>query len=561
MISLQTFLNQLHLSFNQDDYFAFVRRIDKSRSGKVNFFDFRNGLFPTQSAGSPLKTGYQHFTKDTTTGYQTYASSKPNIYDRRSQDYAPQENDESNIPSNLGHFYHRYMNHGETHAEYEPRGPVQQRSKHPEYRPATNLLDQYLQPEAQQDSYTEGSSPVFIASENKNSPIATPVERHQQMGGSFGPKKALDRLRPERLQQASKETLNLPLNPSEGEFQTSGQENSITGKDFAQKQLNRARSSEGFSSATYERHNQSPMSPLAATVNPRNFYNKTEAIQPMSVRGGSPLHHRNADPLYNTYWSYNQQHNKSITTLKPFTATNFPYELSKTVKRPVAYDLKSNFIPHYYPNIDSEKVDVKRYRENPFQYTDHEHYFGNYYNKLRGAYFEKYFDAPHIHDGVAYEYSSREGFYQQPNKKQAQYFEHHEPRKIPYKNLQIDPHYRSQPSFHSRTDGFAIVSPNGSGLLKRSGVQETQREFQKPSRFKNVPENQPEGGYDRRIDYHQKGQKAQVQEKKNQQQGQFNELREVHSQRSDPPKEYQFQNKEFELVWSRSRDNFGGDEQ
>jgi len=104
----------------------------------------------------------------------------------------------------------------------------------------------------------------------------------------------------------------------------------------------------------------------------------------------NPMEHRHLDPVYNSYWAYHRDHNRTLSPeyfhkirsqnlLDSFRKNTF---LSSTGKN------------HHYFNpayVESSASDFQRFPYNPFRYTDHEHYFQGYYGNLRNNYYERYY--------------------------------------------------------------------------------------------------------------------------------------------------------------------------
>jgi len=110
--------------------------------------------------------------------------------------------------------------------------------------------------------------------------------------------------------------------------------------------------------------------------------------------GQNPLEWRYLDPTYHNYWSYHRDHNR---TLSPdYFNKAEGYTFSQSYKQQGANPSKSGgkFVPYFNPTfVDPGSYEnLERYPDNPFRYTDHGHYFKNYYAGLRHNYFDKYYN-------------------------------------------------------------------------------------------------------------------------------------------------------------------------
>jgi len=172
----------------------------------------------------------------------------------------------------------------------------------------------------------------------------------------------------------------------------------------------------------------------------------------------SPIEHRHLDPIYNRYWNQDKEHNE---TLSP---DYFNYVVKRTLfdYQGKTYDSKP-FYPSYYNQSLVETnyfSNLQRYPENPFRYTDHRHYFQNYFSKLRRNYYDDYYNvkqhpihAVHSQSQIG---SSPTKITQDPNflrqEKIAQ-------RRLS-RNFQNDQNYEikinSYPLSHTSTDGWKV---------------------------------------------------------------------------------------------------------
>jgi len=166
----------------------------------------------------------------------------------------------------------------------------------------------------------------------------------------------------------------------------------------------------------------------------------------------SSFEHRHLDPVYNRYWN-NKGHNE---TLSP---DYFNYAVKKTI---YDYQGKSTYDsrpvhPSYYSQslVDTNHfVDLQRYPENPFRYTDHQHYFQNYFSKLRKNYYDDYYNLkPHPIQSLSKTVNSTTKILEDPNfLKQEQIAQRHFSRSknLPQHDQKYEIKINSQPL--SQTD-------------------------------------------------------------------------------------------------------------
>lgn len=600
--SLEQFTNRLQFSFSQEDFDALVRRIDKMRAGKITLLDYRTGLFPSQPGRLIHSNSYQNFSKDASNYHPYDQNEKPNLsstfYNRSKK--APTH--DYDLP------YQNTNHRSDLKAPYENDYNLQQNSP---YRPPSHIIDDYMQTEDQIDE-----------SEHKRLRSSA---RHP--GREAGRNDALS-------YNNSKETLNLPAHLSARDLYTIDSEgnsgyprnhdqndhlthdNPHRGRSAEQyrpaeniyqeeepyrQDLNHVVSSGGFSTATYERR------PVYNNTSAQKHFGSTVTIdprRPQSVdtarRGlggtmkGSPLHRRKEDPVYETYWGYDRQHNATVTASKPFSAYHFPYDIAKNTHHPQAYNLRSKIVPYYQP-IRDQQLDVKRFKNNPFKYTDHEHFFKNYYHQLRDGYYENYFNMPvaqrslHEHPDIEnrQEIAELETPYTQ---RASRGFSPHDARLIPVTVLQKDPTYTVDKGYWpDKFSGRRTPYEQLSGIVnehldkkkhqilpRANSVRETFSNFQKPSRLNerhvNIQEDN-DTNYDRRVDISQSGQKIPSQSSKHvysvpdlrkkyagltEKSQSYNFAKEnpkrnqeVEVPREDSVKDYNFENEEFKQIWNR----------
>jgi hypothetical protein len=115
----------------------------------------------------------------------------------------------------------------------------------------------------------------------------------------------------------------------------------------------------------------------------------------------NPLEQRHLDPTYNSYWNTQREHNKTLSPENfkkagdyiAYSQSRLRGKQTRSAGNPYQYYSQHN-TQYYNPGyLESGVYDNnERYSENPFRFTDHEHYFRNYYASLRNDYYDKYYN-------------------------------------------------------------------------------------------------------------------------------------------------------------------------
>lgn len=525
-------------SFKQEDYDALCRRIDKSRSRKISFQDFKDGLFESGQKGverepSARNTGMTR----SSSAYLNASDAKNSLSNatyQRSSRFSVGKETPVKFSRGRGS-YDTYKGNAETQ-KFQRFSEVNQPQQRDSYgKPVTNLLDDFLQPPMQtaefNKSQSEGSQVVFLPKPTVEI-LGSKGTRGEQMTldqavyFNSGRKTEAGINNVNYANKFSKETINLPINPSAGDFNSIHTEEKELQHFGSVEDIHRVRSAGGFTTArrNYFETLTSPPSKGGSPANIRKNRFAGENDENTVEITMSPLRQRAADPVYDMYWGYNKHHNETIATCHPFTAVNFPYDLTRTMREPVAYDMKSSFLPHHYAPIDEMKVDVKRFKENPFRFTDHEHYFKLYYNRLRGGYYDKYFNIPQAqHKTYIYKDPDVQHYNDEiqpetplPMRRTAHRASSQDTSNARYvllKTLRNDPEYTSGHGHWPRPEGRATSTYRRldrmsqenlePGLVRPGSVRYLHNEHQKPARDRNVSDFISDTRYDNRVDYDQ----------------------------------------------------------
>lgn len=244
---------------------------------------------------------------------------------------------------------------------------------------------------------------------------------------------------------------------------------------------------------------------------------------------------------------------------------SLPYDYKKYEN----YDFRkthSKFVPYFNPSfVEREhKPDFYRYPSNPFKYTDHEHYFKNYYSGLRSSYYDKY-------------------YHSSPEKGKHEYSQpatHYENTSRPYGNYQTsqeEPLRFYQPKYSSRaTTGTDFYKANL--RINNENVNSNRNDFAEVSAssfYKNTttPNSKREGG----INFEKPKSAIKIEESKlyqpsypsfgqnanthNQENRLFSSLRdqpetnaapEKRESNVGPEKSYKFANNQYESLWNEN---------
>ena len=123
-------------------------------------------------------------------------------------------------------------------------------------------------------------------------------------------------------------------------------------------------------------------------------FNKSKSVNQSRAEFNNyqnPMEQRHLDPVYNSYWAYHRDHNKTLS----------PEYFHKVKSQNLLDNFRKNTFSatgrnhhHHYFNpayVESAASDFQRFPYNPFRYTDHEHYFQSYYGNLRNNYYERHY--------------------------------------------------------------------------------------------------------------------------------------------------------------------------
>jgi len=346
-----------HYNFGKEEYESFMRRLDRNRKGKVNIIDFRHAIFPH--------------------GRSQALSDDPSKY---------------NIQNSIENF----------------NAPIQSLSVSATKNHMTNELQQMpttvnfvtFQPKSTEQSesnnnHIENKMETASPSQNRQKPLNSDrkISPSQERVHSSHKKQ---RFEPEvkTLQFSDRK----PANPPQQDYTSRNQEpQRYDINDVYRPNL------DPRDPRAYQSHDPT----LVSTVRSQPYNDQIEAIknnplyQTSSTRfypgatDRNPLENRFQDPIYSSYWNYSRDHNATIT---PSITQEYHNKLPYDYKKYENYDFRksnSKFVPYFNPSfVEREyKPDFYRYPENPFKYTDHEHYFKNYYSGLRSNYYDKYYNS------------------------------------------------------------------------------------------------------------------------------------------------------------------------
>ena len=527
--NLEAFLKKMHKTLTDEDYDALLRRIDKSHSRKICLQDFREVLFPIEVEKLSVGHSKEAFSRDVSPLYSVDGGrDKPSLSQTKYNPNSPPTNTEARRQASSAKKVQQPRNYTGARA-IDWKGLES-------YRIAgTNVLDNFLRPQTEinDDLYegskvnandvSEGSHLVYLPKSSLDGTHTHSYEQsdRQEPYGKPNPVFYSPDYRNSPLYNVhSKDTLNLPANPSPGDINScdlDGEVNWTFPRNLSQKDYfaehhpipahPQGRLSEHYTpmhgvndmerQPPVDRH--SPVKDLNSTGyghikevrNSPSQHAQSHGILPghsqrtrsmqahretPGTQRNSPLLYREADPLFNTYWNYSKKHNNTVTASHPFTATSFPYNMTKNTNDPMAGTMKSRFLSHYQP-ILHEKIDVRRFKENPFRHSDHEHYFKNFYNNLRGGYYEHYFNTPSTEvDQATFQYNREVAESRQsPHTRTKQGFRYNEPKHVSYKDLHENNGYRADEGYWPGQEAL-----NGPSYQLLSNLVRDKAEDQKP---------------------------------------------------------------------------------
>jgi Ca2+-binding EF-hand superfamily protein len=422
--SLDAFMREFKLEYTREDFAGLLRRVDKSNNHKINFLDFKNGLFPPFH-NKPIQGEFTSLYKSVASTnlpsqQQQYLQSASNQQYQQtpSSQYVQQTPSSQYVQSPHFTSQNFFAGTGSTQQFQQPLNTptangqsVGQMTFSPP-KPSTNLLQNYYRTDIPYADQLESAKYVNDPNNNNNGQNQTALWNQMEQNKNLDMPRVLNDYNISKEQYFSNanviNTGNLPHStlsqelppfsqtPSEPQFintipyRAIYEEKSTAGKE-AMTSGTRSRSTarvEGVNPNYYLPENGGGYNSSFRRDRPMSSAGRLAgtSMRQQAYEGPvSPLKDRQYDPLYAQYWNLKDPNDQTVVNSNNYF-TKPPSDFSKYNPK-----LYSYFVPYYNPPQVDEKNNFQRYPENPFRFTDHNHYFKNYYSHLKNQYYDYYY--------------------------------------------------------------------------------------------------------------------------------------------------------------------------
>ena len=413
--------------FSREDFNVFLRRIDRSHNNRIYFVDFKAALFPISTTNKSISNSINYFTSSPS----QVMNYKPNN----------QQVIQQNLPSlpeqqQLSYFKSPQSKPVETQSTFYENS----RWMNQQIEQKTSLLDNFMRTDIPtfQYEYANEINNQISAKTTKNNwnesnsvipPPDVPHSYHHnkdmftKRSGSLSKRVTIqNEARNTQMSDHLYDDSNVFMGNGKNTFASKNfrsPENSYKNKDLPSSYV------KGYAS-TVKKGN---------IVNSPHFYstNRAENIKK------NPLHFRHIDPLYNKYWNSGSHHDKTIANTNNYPNNEYilqePNALRNTFSHFLTSYNKGKKISKNGQELD-ERLNFFRFKDNPFRFTDHEHYFKNYYGLLRNQYYDQYYNQKISKSQGINEEIIRQAEERQVEEKQEQLPVDAYPKFIPFKVLQ-----------------------------------------------------------------------------------------------------------------------------